>query len=92
MSAVSLPVRSQEPLAITPEPPAAMIFSIELPSVDMLDQLKENGCAVIGVGKIHDIFCVGKGLTEYVYTQGNEDGINKTLDYMDKEFRGALFY
>lgn len=65
-------------------------FSIEPPSVDMLDQLKENGCAVIGVGKIHDIFA-GKGLTEYVYTQGNEDGINKTLDYMDKEFRGLCF-
>lgn len=65
-------------------------FSIEPPSVDMLDQLKDNGKDVIGVGKIHDIFA-GKGLTEYTYTQGNEDGINKTLAYMDKEFEGLCF-
>ena len=65
-------------------------FSIEPPSVDMLDQLKDNGKDVIGVGKIHDIFA-GNGLTEYTYTQGNEDGINKTLAYMDKEFEGLCF-
>lgn len=65
-------------------------FSIEPPSADMLDQLKESGRDVIGVGKIHDIFA-GKGLTEYTYTQGNEDGINKTLAYMDKEFEGLCF-
>ena len=65
-------------------------FSIEPPSVDMLDQLRDNGKDVIGVGKIHDIFA-GKGLTEYTYTQGNEDGINKTLAYMDKEFEGLCF-
>ena len=65
-------------------------FSIEPPSVDMLDQLRDNGKDVIGVGKIHDIFA-GKGLTEYTYTQGNEDGINKTLAYMDKELEGLCF-
>lgn len=65
-------------------------FSIEPPSVNMLDLLKENGCDVIGVGKIHDIFA-GKGLTEYVYTAGNEDGIQKTLDYMEREFHGLCF-
>lgn len=58
--------------------------------MDMLDQLRDNGKDVIGVGKIHDIFA-GKGLTEYTYTQGNEDGINKTLAYMDKEFEGLCF-
>lgn len=65
-------------------------FSIEPPSVNMLDQLRDNGKAVIGVGKIHDIFA-GKGLTEYTYTQGNEDGISKTLAYMDKAFEGLCF-
>ena len=65
-------------------------FSIEPPSVDMLDQLRDNGKDVIGVGKIHDIVA-GKGHTEYTYTQGNEDGINKTLAYMDKEFEGLCF-
>ena len=56
----------------------------------MLDQLKENGKAVIAVGKIQDIFA-GKGITEYVYTAGNEDGINRTLEYMDKDFEGLCF-
>ncbi len=65
-------------------------FSIEPPAVNMLDLLKENQLDVIGVGKIHDIFA-GKGLTEYVYTSGNADGIERTLEYMDREFEGLCF-
>lgn len=65
-------------------------FSLQPPAVTMLDQLEENGKTVIGVGKINDIFA-GKGITEYVYTSGNEDGINKTLEYMDKHFEGLCF-
>lgn len=65
-------------------------FSIEPPAVNMLDQLKAEGHEVIGVGKIHDIFA-GKGLTEYVYTSGNEDGIRKTLEYMEQDFEGLCF-
>lgn len=65
-------------------------FSILPPETTMLDQLKENGKAVIAVGKIQDIFA-GKGITEYVYTSGNEDGINRTLEYMDKDFEGLCF-
>ena len=65
-------------------------FSLEPPQITMLDQLKEAGKDVIAVGKIQDIF-VGKGITEFTYTSGNEDGINKTLEYMDKDFDGLLF-
>ena len=65
-------------------------FSLLPPSVTMLDQLSENGYASIGVGKIKDIFA-GKGITEYVYTQGNADGIEKSLAYMDKDFEGLCF-
>lgn len=65
-------------------------FSLEPPAVTMLDQLKEAGRDVIGVGKIHDIFA-GKGLTEYVYTAGNEDGIERTLEYLEKDFEGLCF-
>ena len=56
----------------------------------MLDQLKAAGKDVIGVGKIRDIFA-GKGITEYVTTTGNGDGIEKTLAYMDREFDGLCF-
>ena len=44
----------------------------------------------IAVGKIYDIFA-GKGITESVYTGGNEEGIRRTLEYLDKEFEGLCF-
>jgi phosphopentomutase len=65
-------------------------FSLQPPHTTMLDQLKEHGFDVIGVGKINDIFA-GKGITEYVRTTGNADGIEKTLSYMDKDFEGLCF-
>lgn len=65
-------------------------FSILPPSVTMLDQLKEKGLDVIAVGKIKDIFA-GKGITEAVYTSGNEEGITRTLEYLDKDFEGLCF-
>ncbi|MBQ7774301.1 MAG: phosphopentomutase [Lachnospiraceae bacterium] len=65
-------------------------FSIEPPAVTMLDQLKAAGRDVLAVGKINDIFA-GKGITDYVYTKGNAEGIDKTLEYMDKDFEGLCF-
>lgn len=65
-------------------------FSILPPSTTMLDQLKEAGKDVIAVGKIKDIFA-GKGITQSVYTSGNEEGIKRTLEYLDKEFEGLCF-
>ncbi len=56
----------------------------------MLNQLSEAGKSVISVGKIYDIFA-GEGITEYTYTKGNEEGIEKTLEYMDKDFEGLCF-
>ena len=60
------------------------------PKTTMLDVLKDNGKAVIAVGKIKDIFA-GKGITEFVYTKGNEEGIERTLEYIDKDFEGLCF-
>ena len=65
-------------------------FSILPPAVTMLDQLKEAGKQVIAVGKINDIFA-GKGITKSVSTSGNEDGIRRTLEYLDKDFEGLCF-
>ena len=65
-------------------------FSLLPPKDTMLDILSANGRDVIGIGKIHDIFA-GKGLTEYTYTTGNEDGVNKTVEYLDRDFNGLLF-
>ena len=65
-------------------------FSMLPPSVTMLDQLQDSGRDVIAVGKIKDIFA-GKGITEFVYTGGNEEGIARTLEYLDKDFEGLCF-
>lgn len=65
-------------------------FSLQPPKTTMLDQLKASGYDVLSVGKIIDIFAE-KGITEYVRTDGNEDGINKTLAFMKKDFNGLCF-
>lgn len=56
----------------------------------MLDQLKAAGKDVIAVGKIQDIF-VGKGITEHVYTSGNAEGIQQTLEYLDKDLKDCVY-
>ncbi len=65
-------------------------FSLKPPRDTMLDQLKEAEYDVLGVGKINDIFA-GKGLTEFVRTTGNDEGITRTLEYMDRDFEGLCF-
>lgn len=65
-------------------------FSLEPPQDTMLDVLKEAEYDVIGVGKINDIFA-GKGITEFVRTQDNADGIEKTMGYMERDFNGLCF-
>lgn len=65
-------------------------FSLEPPRDTMLDILSAEGKDVYGIGKIKDIFA-GKGLTRYTYTSGNEEGIKKTLEWMNEEFNGLLF-
>ena len=65
-------------------------FSILPPETTMLDQLQSASKDVIAVGKINDIFA-GKGITEYVYTQSNAEGIERTLEYMERDFEGLCF-
>lgn len=65
-------------------------FSLEPPKTTMLDDIISDGKKVLAVGKIKDIFA-GVGISEYVYTTGNEDGINKTLEYMDRDDASLIF-
>ena len=65
-------------------------FSFQPPKTTMLDQLQKEGFDTIAVGKINDIFA-GKGISEFVRTVNNEDGINKTLEYLNKDFEGICF-
>ena len=65
-------------------------FSLAPPRDTLLDAVERAGLSSIGVGKIHDIFA-GRGLTEYVYSSGNADGLEKTLAYVKKDFCGLCF-
>lgn len=65
-------------------------FSLEPPATTMLDQLKENNYDVIAVGKINDIFA-GRGITEFVRTTGNDDGMKKTINISKRDFNGLCF-
>lgn len=65
-------------------------FSLKPPGITMLSQLKETGLDVLAVGKIYDIFA-GDGVTDFVRTKGNLDGLNRTLEYMERDFTGLCF-
>ena len=64
-------------------------FSKE-PDITLLDKIKESGQAVIGIGKIKDIFA-GRGVTESHSTINNQDGIDKILKVLQKDFTGLVF-
>lgn len=65
-------------------------FSLEPTGRTMLDAIKEAGKDVIAVGKISDIFA-GRGITEAIFTHGNTDGMNVSLDVADRDFSGLCF-
>ena len=65
-------------------------YSLEPPKPTMLDAIKAAGLDSIAVGKIHDIFA-GFGDTEYVYNKSNTNGMEHTVNYAAKDFRGLCF-
>jgi phosphopentomutase len=56
----------------------------------VLDLLSAASLTVYGVGKIRDIF-TGRGITDYVYSESNADGMKKTLAALEQIGRGLLF-
>lgn len=53
-------------------------YSLQPPSATLLDDMKEAGFDVIGIGKIADIFA-HRGLTETILTKSNEHGMDETI-------------
>lgn len=53
-------------------------FALAPHSPTLLDHAKEAGLSVFGIGKIEDLFA-GRGLTEAVHTEGDEDGLRQTV-------------
>ncbi|MBQ9993157.1 MAG: phosphopentomutase, partial [Clostridia bacterium] len=65
-------------------------FSLEPPRETLLDAMSKKGLDVIGVGKIYDIFA-GRGVTETIRTNGNENGMAVTMDMLSRDFNGLCF-
>lgn len=65
-------------------------FSLKPPKKTMLTELKNSGFDVISVGKIVDIFA-GEGVTDFVRTTGNADGMAKTDELLKRDFNGLCF-
>ncbi|NLG57134.1 MAG: phosphopentomutase [Clostridiales bacterium] len=65
-------------------------FSLTPPGNTILDDLKQAGFDVIGVGKIEDIFA-HQGLTDSNHAAGNAACIQAALEYLEKPFDGLLF-
>ncbi len=65
-------------------------FSLPPPSETLLDILKDAGKDCVGIGKIHDIFA-GRGLTRFLRTSGNADGMDKTKEILAEPFDGLCF-
>ena len=56
----------------------------------ILDKIKEAGKTVYAVGKISDIFN-GAGVTESVHNKNDMNGVDNTLDALDRDFEGFIF-
>ena len=56
----------------------------------MLDVFTENGKNVTAIGKIEDLFS-GRGITESIHTEGNADGIEKTIEAIKNSNSDLIF-
>ena len=65
-------------------------FSLAPTSTTVLDLIKEKGMEVAAIGKIEDIF-EHRGMTMTNHTTNNNDGIDKTIEFLKKDFEGLLF-
>jgi phosphopentomutase len=65
-------------------------FSVPPPGPTVLDRLGDAGVAVLGVGKIQDIFS-GQGISEARYSDSNDHGIDLTLEYLRRSGPAFVF-
>ena len=61
------------------------------PETTVLDNIKEAGLMVLGIGKINDIY-VGQGITEAVHTKSNKDGVEKTIEALRTQTDSGLIF
>lgn len=65
-------------------------YALKPTGLTVLNALKDAGLDVIGVGKIHDIFC-GEGITETHHSDSSVHGMEQTIEICKKDFHGLCF-
>jgi phosphopentomutase len=65
-------------------------FSLSPVGPTLLDAVSSAGMAVVGIGKIEDLFA-GRGLTRAVHTHGDLDGVAQTAAVLREVDRGLVF-
>lgn len=67
-------------------------FSETPPAETLLDLLKKKRFVTVGIGKIGDLFG-HRGLSAEIHTHSNEDGVDRTLESMEKyrKKKGLIF-
>lgn len=65
-------------------------YALKPPAPTVLNALKDAGNDMIGVGKIHDIFC-GEGITKTYHSESSVHGMEQTIDVCKEEFTGLCF-
>jgi phosphopentomutase len=65
-------------------------FSIPPPEETLLDRLCYKCIDVVAIGKISEIFA-GRGITTSIHTEGNKDGLERTIVAL-REFERALIF
>ncbi len=61
-----------------------------MPPDNLLTVIVNNGMEVLGIGKIYDIFA-GKGITRYLKTADNTEGIKATTESISHQLNGLIF-
>ena len=65
-------------------------FAMPPHGATILDKAMAAGLRTYGVGKIEDLF-VGRGLTDAVHTEGDLDGLERTVAAINEVERGIVF-
>jgi phosphopentomutase len=78
------------PGAFTRDNAARHDYAVPPPEGMLLDRLAARSIPVLAVGKISDIF-LGRGVARSLPTNGNADGMTKTLEAMEAAPEGLVF-
>lgn len=64
-------------------------LAIEPPVKILHEYIQDRGLDVLAVGKIKDIYA-GRGITDFVLTKSNMNGVDRILDYMAQDNSGLI--